>query len=147
MTLGTMYIIVGNLEKSAGFYKALLQEEPLYTNDNRWVQFSNKIALYNRAYDEKIIGHKPSERFNQAYIDDFYKSSGTLKNNIVVFNFITDDLKSEYQRLKALNIGELSELMYVNVHMPYWYFNITDPDGNILEITGKCEDNFAQNNK
>lgn len=27
--------------------------------------------------------------------------------------------------------------MYVNVHMPYWYFNIIDPDGNTLEITGK----------
>lgn len=25
-------------------------------------------------------------------------------------------------------------MMYVNVHLPYWYFNIKDPDGNILEI-------------
>ncbi len=24
----------------------------------------------------------------------------------------------------------------VNVHMPYYYFNLTDPDGNTLEITG-----------
>ena len=48
-----------------------------------------------------------------------------------------EDLKSEHERLKELNIGEVSELMYVNVHMPYWYFNITDPDGNTLEITGK----------
>ena len=29
--------------------------------------------------------------------------------------------------------------MYVNVYMLYWYFNITAPDGNILEITGKYE--------
>ena len=29
--------------------------------------------------------------------------------------------------------------MYVNVHMPYYYFNIIDPDGNILEITGNYE--------
>uniref|UniRef100_UPI0040563645 VOC family protein n=1 Tax=Acetatifactor sp. TaxID=1872090 RepID=UPI0040563645 len=47
-----------------------------------------------------------------------------------------DDLRSEYERLKGLNIGAVSELMYVNVHIPYWYFNVTDPDGNILEITG-----------
>ena len=139
MTLGTMYIFVGNLEKSVEFYKLLLQEEPLYTNDDRWVQFSNKIALYNKAYDEKIIGREASERFNQAYIDDFYKSNGTLKNNLVVFNFEVDDLKYEYQRLKNLNIGDVSELMYVNVHMPYWYFNIIDPDGNVLEITGQYE--------
>ena len=139
MKLGTMYIFVGNLDKSIEFYRLLLQEEPLYANDDRWVQFSNKIALYNKAYDEKIIGREPSEKFNQAYFDDFYKSNGTPKNNLVVFNFVVDDLKSEYQRLKNLNIGDVSELMYVNVHRPYWYFNIIDPDGNVLEITGRYE--------
>lgn len=139
MTLGTMYIIADNIENSVEFYRLLFQEEPLYSNDDRWVQFSNKIALYNRAYDEKIIGRKPSERFNQAYIDDFYKSSSSHKNNTVVFNFVVDDLKREYQRLKNMNIGDVSELMYVNIHMPYWYFNIIDPDGNVLEITGRYE--------
>lgn len=139
MTLGTMYIFVGDVKKSIEFYKLLLQEEPWHANDDRWVQFSNKIALYNKAYDEKIIIQEPNERFNQAYIDDFYKNTGTPKNNLVVFNFEVDDLKYEYQRLKNLNIGDVSELMYVNVHMPYWYFNIIDPDGNVLEITGPYE--------
>lgn len=108
-------------------------------NDDRWVQFSNKIALYNKAYDAKIIDTNASDRFNQAYIEDFNKDTGTPKNNLVVFNFEVDDLKSEYQRLKNLNIGKVSELMYVNVHMPYWYFNILDPDGNTLEITGSYQ--------
>ncbi len=139
MTLGTMYIFVGDVKKSIEFYKLLLQEEPWHANDDRWVQFSNKIALYNKAYDEKIIDQEPNERFNQAYINDFYKNTGTPKNNLVVFNFEVDDLKYEYQRLKNLNIGDVSELMYVNVHMPYWYFNIIDPDGNVLEITGPYE--------
>lgn len=30
----------------------------------------------------------------------------------------------------------VSKIMYVNVHMPYYYFNVIDSDGNILEITG-----------
>lgn len=76
---------------------------------------------------------------NKAYLDDFYKCNGTPKNNLVVFNFVVDDLKGEYQRLKSLNIGDVSELMYVNIHRPYWYFNIIDPDGNVLEITGRYE--------
>lgn len=139
MTLGTMYIIVGNLDKSLEFYRLLLQEEPLYSNDYRWVQFSNKIALYNKAYDEKIIDNESGEMFNQAYIEDFHKVKDILKNNLVVFNFVVEDLKGEYQRLKDLNIGDISELMYVNIHMPYWYFNIVDPDGNVLEITGRYE--------
>jgi lactoylglutathione lyase len=139
MILGTMYIFVSDIGKSVRFYKELLQEEPLYANDDRWVQFSNKIALYNKNYDVRIIGKEPSIRFNQAYIDDFYRDTGNPKNNIVVFNFVVEDLKKEYERLKAINIGEVSELMYVNVHMPYWYFNIFDLDGNTLEITGKYE--------
>ena len=139
MVLGTTYIFVSDIKKSLEFYSILFQENPIYANDDRWVQFSNKIALYNKAYDAKIIGKKPSERFNQAYIDDFYKDKGVLKNNLVVFNFEVEDLKQEYERLKKANIGEISELMYVNVHMPYWYFNIIDPDGNTLEITGNLE--------
>ena len=142
MVLGTTYIFVKDIKKSLEFYSILFQENPLYSNDDRWIQFSNKIALYNKVYDAKIIGKKPSERFNQAYIDDFYKDKGILKNNLVVFNFEVEDLKQEYERLKKANIGEISELMYVNVHMPYWYFNIIDPDGNTLEITGNLE--FAE---
>ncbi len=137
MQLGTTYIYAADIQKSVDFYSKLLQEEPQKANDDRWVQFSNKIALYNKSYDAKIIGKEPSERFNQAYIDEFYRDTGTPKNNLVVFNFDVEDLKSEYERLKDINIGEISELMYVNVHMPYWYFNIIDPDGNTLEITGK----------
>ncbi|MBD5452650.1 MAG: VOC family protein [Lachnospiraceae bacterium] len=139
MILGTTYIFVSDIKKSIDFYKKLLNEDPIKANDDRWVQFPNKIALYNKAYDAKIIGKEPSERFNQAYIDDFYKDTGAPKNNLVVFNFEVDDLKNEYERVKALNIGEVSELMYVNVHMPYWYFNVIDPDGNTLEITGKYD--------
>ncbi len=143
MKLSTVYIITNDIEKSVDFYRRLLQEEPLYANGNRWVQFSNHIALYNYRYDEEILNNEKilekdgGKTFNQAYIDSFNQTKVNLQNNIVVFNFEVDDLKKEYQRLKDLNIGEVSELMFVNVYMPYWYFDITDPDGNILEITGR----------
>lgn len=136
MFLATAYVYVSDINASKEFYKTLLSEEPQFENEDRWVQFSNKIALYNRKYDEKIITKEPSEKFNKAYIDDFLRDTGEKKNNIVVFNFCTDDLKAEHERLKALGIGAVSDLMYVNVFMPYWYFNITDPDGNVIEITG-----------
>ena len=44
-----------------------------------------------------------------------------------------------HQRIKSLGIGEVSQIMYVNVHMPYYYFDVIDPDGNILEVTGHYE--------
>ena len=137
MTLGTIYIIVNDISRSMDFYKILLQEKPIYQNDDRWVQFNNNIALYNKDYDKKLMNKDSNERFNRTYIDEFYKDEGLRKNNIMVLNFEVEDLKSEYDRLKKANIGELSELMYVNVHMSYWYFNIIDPDGNTIEITGR----------
>lgn len=57
--------------------------------------------------------------------------------NIVIFNSEVENLKSEYDRLKLLGIGKVSEVMNVNVHMQYYYFNVINPYGNILEITGK----------
>lgn len=137
MKLSTIYVIVRDIEKSTDFYRKLLQEEPLYHNDDRWVQFSNYIALYNKYYDYKFINEKSSERFNEAYIKDFVADKGVPENNIVIFNFEVENLFFEYKRLKDLEIGDVSDLMYVNVHMPYWYFNIIDPDGNVIEITGQ----------
>lgn len=139
--LGTTYICVKNMEKSINFYKLLLQQDPIYMNEERWVTFKcgQTVSLYNKEYDQKIIeNHK---YFNQAYIDDFFIENDEKKNNIMILNFEVDNLKAEYERLLSLNIGEVSKLMYVNVHMPYWYFNIKDPDGNILEITGDFEEN------
>lgn len=124
MKLSTIYVIVRDIEKSTDFYRKLLQEEPIYHNDERWVQFSNFIALYNKNYDKKFINDKSSERFNEAYIKDFAADKGVPENNIVIFNFEVENLFFEYKRLKDLEIGDVSDLMYVNVHMPYWYFNI-----------------------
>lgn len=139
MNLGTTYICVDDMQKSLAFYKALLQKEPLYANEDRWITFDcgNTLSLYNKHYDEKIISREPDEHFNQAYIDDFFADKGQARNNIIILNFEVDDLKQEHERLLDLNIGKVSDLMYVNVHMPYWYFNIEDPDGNIIEITGR----------
>lgn len=140
MRLSTTYICVKDVEKSLQFYKFFLQKEPLYQNDNRWIVFDcgNLLALYNRKYDEELIKESHDIHFNQAYIDNFFNEDKYKKNNIVVFNFEVNDLKSEYQRIKSLRIGEVSQIMYVNVHMPY-YFNVIDPDGNILEVTGHYE--------
>lgn len=136
MKLGTTYICVKDMKKSINFYELLLESKPVYANDDRWVTFDcgNIISLYNKQYDETLIKKASKDCFNQAYIEDFYKEDLDKKNNIIILNFEVKNLKLEYKRLKSLNIGEVSQLMYVNVHLPYWYFNIIDPDGNVLEI-------------
>lgn len=138
MKLVTTYICVNDMKKSLNFYKSILQCEPVYYNDDRWVAFDcgSQIALYNKKYDEVLLKESNNVYFNQAYINDFFNEDDLKKNNIVIFNFEVKDLKKEYERIKSLNIGEVSEIMYVNVHIPYYYFNVCDPDGNILEIFG-----------
>lgn len=141
MRLGTTYICVRDIDKSLDFYCKLLKQEPSYANGNRWITFNvgNTLSLYNKEYDKQLLSSKDKkEHFNEAYMSDFNNEKEAV-NTIMILNFEVDHLKEEYERVKALNIGQVSELMYVNVHAPYWYFNITDPDGNILEITGKYE--------
>lgn len=141
MKLSTVYLCVNDMETSLNFYRLLLQKEPLYCNDDRWAAFDcgGQLALYNRKYDEKLLKEASDLPFNQAYREDFFKEDPEKKNTIVVFNFETEDLKSEYGRIKSLGIGPVSEIMYVNVHMPYYYFNVMDPERNVLEITGRYE--------
>jgi len=54
MFLATTFIYVNDINASKEFYKKLLSEETQTENGDRWVQFSNKPALYNRRYDENI---------------------------------------------------------------------------------------------
>lgn len=123
------------------FIKHYYSKNRFICNDNRWITFDcgNLISLYNRKYDEKLIKETDLIHFNQAYLDDFNKLDSPKKNNVVILNFEVDDLKEEYKRIKDLGIGDVSEILYVNVHLPYYYFNVIDPDGNVLEITGKYE--------
>ena len=52
------------------------------------------------------------------------------------FNFGDEDLRAEYERVKGLNITEnLSGISYICYVAPY-YYQLTDPDGNIIEVTG-----------
>ena len=137
MTLATTYICVDDMGRSFEFYKMLLQLEPTFYSE-RWITFNCgcSLALYNKKYDLELLKSSADGVFNKAYKEDVQRNTGDSKNNIVVLNFVTNDLNAEYERLKSLKIGEISDIMYVNVFVPYWYFNIKDPDGNVIEITG-----------
>ena len=139
MKLGCVYLCVGDIQKSLEFYKQLLQQEPTHQNEDRWIQFDigHTLALYNAQYDENRMhsSQNISQYYNQQYQEDFHIEKQHDNNNIVL-NFVVDNLNEEYDRIKSLQIGEISPLYYVNIAHPYWYFTIKDPDGNECEITG-----------
>lgn len=116
--LGSVYLIVRDFEKSVSFYEQLLSM-PVSTRNcgDKFAEFyfDNKcLALMN---EDNLQGHH--------YVDGDYK---------FVLNFWVEDLQKEYKRLKALNIGEMTEIEKVNEG--YYYFHLKDPDNNVCEVTG-----------
>lgn len=139
MELCCTYIETDKFEEVVNFYEKIFQVKGNVYTKNRWSEFDygNKLAIYNRQYDiEKIDENKIENNFSKSYIDNFRKTNSKNINNIITLNFYTEDLNKEYERIKNLNICEISEIMYVNITEPYYYFNIFDPEGNTIEICG-----------
>ncbi|MFP4344841.1 MAG: VOC family protein [Anaerolineales bacterium] len=140
LRLGSVYLIVKDMERSLEFYEALLDMEVTSQNFNRWAQFdfgNASIALYNPLFDEDRVsrGDDLESAYNSEYLEYRADHPVTYGNNVVL-NFWVPDLNEEYERVKALGIGEVSEILFINVASPYYFFMLEDPDGNQLEITG-----------
>lgn len=138
--LSSTYLIVKNMEKSIWFYEKLLQMKPTSKNFDRWVQFDfdgKCIALYSNEFDKRMIerGEILGNYYDDRYLR-FYKERKINYGNNMVLNFWIEDLKKEHERIKRLNIGTVSEIMYLNISSPYYMFIVDDPDGNTIEITG-----------
>ncbi len=142
--LGSTYIIVKNMEKSIDFYEKLLEMKVSSQNYDRWAQFNfdNKcIALFNSKFDERMIEKNDDleNHYDNNYLEYIKERKITYGNNMVL-NFWIDDLKKERIRLVNLNIGKVSEIMYLNIASPYYMFVVDDPDGNTIEITGNYKE-------
>lgn len=140
MHLGSIYLIVRDFQKSIIFYEKLLQMHVTKKNMDRFAMFDFEgkcIALMNGYFDsenpDKVI-HKGEYL---EYFDDL-KTISTLPNSRkVVLNFWGENLREEYNRVKELDItGNITKIKYVCNVSPYYYFQLTDPDGNIIEVTG-----------
>lgn len=118
--LGSVYLIVRDFERSVGFYEKLLcqQVDNRCRSGNKFVEFyvDNKcIALMNQS---NLHGHAidPASPYK------------------FVLNFWVEDLRREHERVKALAIGAVTEIR--QAHPTYHYFHLTDPDNNVIEVTG-----------
>lgn len=140
MHLGSIYLIVNDFEKSIAFYEKLLEMSVTSKNMGRFAQFvfeGHNISIMNGHFDtdhpDKVV-HK----------GDYTDSVDNLKNIALApnthkfaFNFWDEDLQKEHERVKGLNISEtLTNIKYVCNASPYYYFQMTDPDGNVIEVTG-----------
>ena len=139
MILGSVYLIVRDFNKSIEFYENLLQMKVTTKNMERFAQFmfdGHNISILNGYYDkqnpDKVVytGEKIKE------FDDLESIANADNTHKIVLNFGTNDLIRERERI-ILFANNVSGIKCVNAGRgDYWYFNLADPDGNIIEITG-----------
>ena len=140
MHLGSIYLIVNDFEKSISFYEKLLEIPVTSKNMSRFAQFifdGHNISIMNGHFDtehpDKVV-HKGGYT---NFMDDLKNIALSQNTNKFVLNFWDEDLRKEHERVKMLNISEtLTDIKYVCNVSPYYYFQMTDPDGNIIEVTG-----------
>lgn len=118
--LGSIYLVVKDFEKSVEFYEKFLNLKvgERCRSGNKFVEFyiDNKcISLMN---ESNLVGHCTDP-------DSPYK---------FVQNYWVEDLRTEYERVRALQIGPMTEIL--EAYPTYHYFHLTDPDGNMIEVTG-----------
>ena len=119
--LGSIYLVVKDFEKSVGFYEKFLgvKVEDRCRSGNKFVEFyidGKCISLMN---ESNIEGHNTD-------LDSPYK---------FVQNYWVEDLRAEQERVKSLNIGNVTEIL--EAHPAYHYFHLIDPDNNVIEVTGE----------
>ncbi|BCZ48902.1 hypothetical protein psyc5s11_49690 [Clostridium gelidum] len=141
MHLGPIYLIVRYFNKSVNFYEKLLEMKVTAKNMERFAQFEfegHNISIMNGYFDNKnpeLTIHKGQyvEKF-----DNLVAISEAKNTNKFVLNFWVEDLEKERERIINLNISDLvTKVKYINNVMPYYYFQVADPDDNTIEITGQ----------
>ncbi|MFW2491944.1 VOC family protein [Clostridium chromiireducens] len=149
MHLGSIYLIVKDFNKSIEFYEKLLEMKVTSVNMERFAQFEfegHNISIMNGYFDNQnpeLTIHKGEyvEKF-----DNLVAIADSKNTNKFVLNFWVEDLEKERERIIKLNISSLvTKIKYINNVMPYYYFQVEDPDGNAIEITGEYiekEDEF-----
>ncbi|MCL2420603.1 MAG: hypothetical protein FWD03_01990 [Defluviitaleaceae bacterium] len=95
-----------------------MYEGPMLAKPNRFGQFFFDGICMSIMNEAHIPGHD-------------YSGCGDHK---FALNFWIPDLAVEYERVKSLNIGRMTDIIQANTH--YYFFNVYDPDGNVIEITG-----------
>ncbi len=140
MHLGSVYLIVRDFDKTIRFYEQLLEIPVTHRNMDRFAQFildQQNISIMNGYFDtehpDKVILKGDYDR----EFDDKRRIADAINTNKIVLNFWAEDLRKERQRLMAIGFADMvTAVKYINAGQPYYYFQVMDPDGNIIEITG-----------
>jgi len=140
MHLGSIYLIVNDFEKSIAFYEKLLEVPLAGGNNGRFASFEFEghcISLLNGRFDTEHPDKVERKGKTGDAAADLLAIALAPNTRKFVFNFWVEDLRAEHQRLRGLDISDsLTGVDYICYVAPYYYFQLTDPDGNVIEVTG-----------
>lgn len=144
MRYGSIYLIVRDFDKSVSFYEKIFDMKVSAANGKRFAQFHNKglnLCLMNGYYDSENSSQVVTKGEYWEIYDNQSEIADSINTRKAFINLGVKDLKAEYNRIKELGIAtQMTEIRFINVFSPYWYFTFMDPDGNPIEITG----NYAE---
>jgi len=140
MHWGSVYLIVNDFNKSIEFYEKLLQIPVTSKNMERFAVFEFEgicLGLMNGHFDLQNPHLLVQKGEYCEYFDDLSSIAMAANTRKFALNFWDEDLRKEYERIKQLGITDkLTKIKYIFNVSPYYYFQLTDPDGNVIEVTG-----------
>ena len=143
MHLGSVYMVVNDFEKSLSFYEKLLGVPVTSRNTDRFASYrfeGHCISLMNGHFDADNPDKVIRKGDYSSPFEDMQSRALAPNTHKFVLNFWDEDLRAEYERVKNLNITKyLSKIRYLCNVNPYYFFDLTDPDGNIIEVAGNYE--------
>ncbi len=142
---GSIYLVARDFDKSMDFYEKLFQE-PADRANGRFAVFGIpglSLCVMNGYFDALYPERVECWGEERPEFDDLAAIAESENTRKVFINLAVPDLPAEYERIAGLRIAEdLTEIRYIEVFSPYWYFTFSDPDGNPIEITGGMEDKY-----
>ena len=123
--LGSVYLVVRDFKKSIDFYEKFLTMRVSSVNPDKFAEFY---------FDRQNISIMNEKKF---YGKDYVRKDESDPKFVLNF-WVDGELQTEYERVKSLHIGRVTEIM--KAHTMYWFFNLYDPDGNVIEITGRYDE-------
>ena len=116
------YVLVSDMDRAIKFYEKLLGQKIKLRYKDRWVTVINSFGSYNPAFDKK----------HGIEMTNIERDVKIGNNSIIVFH--SSDIESDYQRIKAMDVTEISNIAELNLIAHYRFFHFKDPDGNMIEI-------------
>jgi len=116
------YVRVTDMDRAIKFYEKLLGVKIKMRYKDRWATVLDDFGLYRPGFDKE----------NDVEMTSIESDIKLGNNSIIVFH--SSDIEEDYQRVKKLDITEISSIAELDLIAHYKFFHFKDPDGNMIEI-------------